>query len=58
MLPASCGSSGSGVANRACKLSNTVRIVIAAALEFQQIFLRCAQTQAKLTIDLSEYPSK
>lgn len=31
-LPASCGSSGSGVASNACKLSNTVRIVIAAAL--------------------------
>ena len=31
-VPASCGSSGSGVANNACKLSSTVRIVIAAAL--------------------------
>jgi hypothetical protein len=31
-LPASCGSSGSGVANNACKLSSTVRMVIAAAL--------------------------
>ena len=31
-IPASCGSSGSGVASNACRLSRTVRMVIAAAL--------------------------
>ena len=61
-LPASWGSSGSGVANKACRLSRTVRRVIAAALKSMmkrgRVHFLSRETETRRTIDLWEYRGK